>query len=356
MKTTRDQLFKMPKIELHAHIGGSIRESTIIELINKKNKDPEAIKQILDSCRIDPKQSKEVGRRNLNECFKMFEVIHDLTSTDVTVMTRITKETIEDYADDNVIYLELRTTPRAIGQNGSKYDYVTHVIKGIEDYYQSHPDSPIIVRLLLTIDRQKSLQEAKENIELAHTYPSKYIVGMDFSGNPFKGPFSNFQHLIKEAREKHKLPFSIHMGEVLNDDEVLLIISTKPERVGHAVCWQSESTRDEFIRSQIPLEVCLSSNHCTTTSREEGDHPFAEYAKTTNRSGMHMCLNCDDKGIFQTTTTDEYLMAADDFSLSVEEFCEMQADMANYIFDKESIEGVRSQIIKYRDSLSSHVC
>ncbi len=41
----------------------------------------------------------------------MFSVIHQVT-TDHATLTRITQEVIEDFAADNVQYLELRTTPK----------------------------------------------------------------------------------------------------------------------------------------------------------------------------------------------------------------------------------------------------
>ncbi len=41
----------------------------------------------------------------------MFSVIHQVT-TDHAILTRITREVIEDFAADNVQYLELRTTPK----------------------------------------------------------------------------------------------------------------------------------------------------------------------------------------------------------------------------------------------------
>ena len=51
------------------------------------------------------------GDRTLSECFKLFDIIHRIT-TDHNTITRITSEVIEDFAADNVHYLELRTTPK----------------------------------------------------------------------------------------------------------------------------------------------------------------------------------------------------------------------------------------------------
>ena len=51
--------------------------------------------------------------RSLAECFRLFDVIHRIT-TDLATITRITAEVLEDFAAENVVYLELRTTPKVL--------------------------------------------------------------------------------------------------------------------------------------------------------------------------------------------------------------------------------------------------
>ncbi|CAL5421287.1 unnamed protein product [Camellia sinensis] len=48
--------------------------------------------------------------RSLQEVFKLFDLIHIVT-TDHKILTRITQEVVEDFAAENVVYLELKTTP-----------------------------------------------------------------------------------------------------------------------------------------------------------------------------------------------------------------------------------------------------
>jgi adenosine deaminase len=52
------------------------------------------------------------GERTLADCFALFDIIHRLT-TRHEVVTRITAEVVSDAAADGVLYLELRTTPKA---------------------------------------------------------------------------------------------------------------------------------------------------------------------------------------------------------------------------------------------------
>lgn len=49
--------------------------------------------------------------RSLSECFKVFDLAHDLVDS-VDAVKLATECVINEFSEDNVIYLELRSTPR----------------------------------------------------------------------------------------------------------------------------------------------------------------------------------------------------------------------------------------------------
>ena len=131
----------LPKIELHAHLNGSIRKETLRELLLAR---PSAIR--------DKHLPNSGGGRDLASCFRMFAAIHAAVCDSVgcgmdgvgvcvwgggggrqseserreltplpslflahrtqASVTRIARETVLDMARDGVVYLELRSTPR----------------------------------------------------------------------------------------------------------------------------------------------------------------------------------------------------------------------------------------------------
>ena len=157
---------KLLKCELHAHLNGSIRISTLNELIEialAKNSNTTGIELI------------ENNERTLDECFHIFDVIHRVVVRLETV-TRIMKETLEDFAKDNVAYCEIRTTPRRDIGSGAN-EYVLAAIKGMLEYENEfnnnkHGNSAIMTesRLILSINRTSSLKDAMETVELANKY------------------------------------------------------------------------------------------------------------------------------------------------------------------------------------------
>jgi adenosine deaminase len=144
--------------------------------------------------------------RSLVEVFKLFDLIHKLT-TDHKTVTRITREVVEDFALENVVYLELRTTPKRSDSIGmSKRSYMEAVIQGLRSVSEVDIDfvtasdsqklhnagdgigrKKIYVRLLLSIDRRETTESAMETVKLALEMRDVGVVGIDLSGNPLVG-------------------------------------------------------------------------------------------------------------------------------------------------------------------------
>jgi len=106
---------------------------------------------------------------------------------------------LEEFAQDNVRYLELRTTLRPKSKSGfDKEEYLLVVLEEIDKAVLANPG--ITVRLIASIDRQGTLSDALDTVQLANKHRHRGIVGIDLCGDPSVG--------------KLNLPFSL-----LSDDE-----------------------------------------------------------------------------------------------------------------------------------------
>jgi adenosine deaminase len=153
-ESIRDFCTLLPKVELHAHINGSIRDSTLLELMKAQNPSSDAIGFL--QTKVGPNDS-----RSLSDCFKLFGFIHAaVTTTDV--VTRITRECIEDFCAENVKYVELRTTPKRSG-NFTARNYINAVVQGIQECRDKQLDC--VVKLLLSIDRSQ-VRDIAESISI----------------------------------------------------------------------------------------------------------------------------------------------------------------------------------------------
>ena len=138
----------MPKIELHAHIGGCYRPQTFVELAEAKNLSIDHI----DFYNVDIKAA-----------FEIFKVGSQLI-TDAATLKRVTKEIIEDYNKQNTRYLELRSTPKAIGEIKTKEEYVETILEAIKE--ASEEFRSIRVAFLISVNRTAEVATAKEAVDL----------------------------------------------------------------------------------------------------------------------------------------------------------------------------------------------
>lgn len=307
----------LPKIELHAHLGGSIRNSTIAELIkNTKFSNLEHVVSTTD-------------KRTLEQCFQIFDVVHEITNN-MNVLKRITTEILTDFANENTKYLELRTTPRILENKYSKRDYVQCVVQAMNEFKHKNPNAFVDVKLLLSVNRGKnSLQEAFECVELVKEFQSLGVVGLDFSGNPYKNQFSKFMEAFSYARSL-KIPITIHLAEIVNHKESFDILNFVPERVGHA-CFLNDEAKKLLLNKKIPLEICIDSNLRSKSVKSVEEHQFKWYYD--NKHPVVLCT--DDMGIFCTTLSKQYEHVANTFKLSQKELFNLSYQAIDYIFAGE---------------------
>ncbi|XP_064619638.1 adenosine deaminase-like protein [Lineus longissimus] len=332
----------LPKIELHAHINGSISVATMEKLLKRK----------VVSVDCDLTNFKKTERRTLDDCFVMLKLIHTIT-TDAEAAYLITCDIIHEFAEDNVKYLELRSTPRDIEESGlTKRAYIESVLKAIKDCESEGVDC--IVRLLLSIDRRKGTEEALKVVNLAAEYRDKsggLIVGIDLSGDPKVGDARDYIPVLKEAQNQG-LKLALHLAECFNlNDETTAILDLVPERIGHGTFLRpedggSQEIVDQMVKHHIPLELCLTSNIIAQTVKTFDIHHFKRWYEIG-----HPCIICtDDKGVFSTSLSQEYRIAAETFDLKEDNLWDLSLRSIDFIFEDDKIKnGLRRKFKEIRD-------
>ncbi|KAI5129379.1 adenosine deaminase-like protein isoform X1 [Manis pentadactyla] len=321
---------ELPKVELHAHLNGSISSNTMKKLIAKKP----GIKIHEQMTMID-KQKK----RTLEECFQMFQIIHQVTTSPEDILM-VTKDVIKEFADDGVKYLELRSTPRRENATGmTTKTYVESVLEGIKQSKQENLD--IDVRYLIAIDRRGGPSVAKETVKLAEEFflsTEDIVLGLDFSGDPTVGQAKDFLEPLLEAK-KAGLKLALHLSEIPNQKkETQVLLDLLPDRIGHGTFLNSSEGGSpdlvDFVRQhKIPLELCLTSNLKSQTVPSYDQHHFRFW-----HSIAHPSVICtDDKGVFATDLSQEYRLVAQTFNLTQSQVWDLSYESINYIFASESI-------------------
>ncbi|CAF3556389.1 unnamed protein product [Rotaria sordida] len=277
----------IPKIELHAHLNGCIRSSTFRQLLSSPT----------DQTRLDTLDKEfSVGdtHARMANVFEKFSLLRSCV-TNLDDIRRIARETLEDFISDNVIYAELRTRPRSF-QNGKipSSSYIEAILDIMKKY-----EEKICSRLILSIDRTQTLEQAMETLKLAENYRT-HIVGLDFSGDPNIKSFERFRPVFDLAKQIN-LSTTIHIGE-LPDKECInennLIIDYKPTRLGH-FNFRTNDQEQRVLKEQIPLELCPTSNLLTMNLLDLTEHHFDLFYK--NKHPLAICT--DDSGLMNCRAT-----------------------------------------------------
>ncbi|XP_011696540.1 PREDICTED: adenosine deaminase-like protein [Wasmannia auropunctata] len=323
---------KLPKVELHAHLNGSLSVNTLQKLREMQCSNTACDQVLVDTTNFS----------SLSECFKMFDVAHALTITPQAVFVA-TCDVIKEFYEDNVIYLELRSTPRAVKDSMTKTEYLQAIIDAIESSKSEFPQ--ILVKLLVSIDRKQGYESAQENINLAIQFMKKYpgyVVGIDLSGDPTAG--DSFLELLETSR-KAGLRITAHCAEVPNEVETNNIIKFKPDRLGHCTCIHpslqgSQQLFDTLLESKIPVELCLTSNIKCKTVSAYISHQFTYLYKT----GHPITIGTDDKGVFNTCLSEEFERLSSIFLIGRKQLKELSLLSVQYSFasaeEKKSLTAV----------------
>ena len=221
-----------------------MRPNTFMELAIAKGADLDKI----DFYKVD-----------INTAFEFFRINAQLV-TDLKTLQRVTYEIIEDYEKQNTRYLELRSSPKAYGDK-TKADCIRALLEVFESAETDFPN--IKVRLLVSINRTSSLESAQETLALVKEIESRFIVGVELSGDPRDGSFATFEADLRSFREETGMKVSLHCAETEEQKaESQSMIDFAPDRLGH--CCYLVSLLAFFADAECFLCRVLSSlERCT---------------------------------------------------------------------------------------------
>lgn len=295
-----------PKIDLHRHLDGSIRSKTIIDIAKEKRYNLPTY----DLIKIKKYVQVDKNCKSLKDFLKTFEFFYPLLMFP-DVMERVAYEASEDAAKDNVKYCEFRFAP--ILQSSVTYsmeDILKGVLRGMR---RAHKDFDIINPVILCCFHGKS-ERSIDTIKLAIKYKNRGVVGVDLSGD------ESYLHMFfhKDAFQlayENKIPITIHAGECGSFMNISVALENLHAiRIGHGVCvHNSEDLYEYFIKKQIPLEICITSNVQTANVKEYKTHPIKKYFD----DGLNITINTDDPCISNITLSDELYLLSKYYGIAV---------------------------------------
>ena len=296
----------LPKIDLHRHLEGSLRLSTLREVGQNHALNLPSTNRLQELVQVG--EGEDYTYQNFLAKFQTIRLFYRSPE----IIRRVAYEAVVDAALDNVRYLELRFTPVALARAehfplGLVMDWVIAGVRQAESEYGTK------TRLIASANRHESPRLAEEVARLAAERQDEGIVGLDLAGDEANFPATPFAGLFREARQSG-LHVTVHAGEWGGADNVREAIEQiGAKRIGHGIRVLEDPKVTFLARERgISFEVCVTSNYQSGAVPASNQHPLRRMLAL----GLDASINTDDPGISNIDLSSEYRLVCEDMDLT----------------------------------------
>lgn len=306
-----DQFFAaLPKVDIHCHLYGAIREATFKELAQQKGAPitPEEITEFYVRGE-KPKGVLHAFRFMEEHIFSTTEDLH-----------RLTFECLEDMARANVLYTELFWNSTGTLRHHPQMDFASMQAAITSAMRKAETQFGIISRLIHAIDREASPEDAILMVERAISAPDESVVGIGTDYRETDHPPEKFWKAYRMAREAG-FKTTMHAGEFgchwRNIDTAVDLLQV--DRLDHCytILDAPKLLRQVEQRGLIVTVVPTNSYYLRVLSRDEWSdkHPIRRMIQT----GLRIHPNTDDPTFHNTTPDLVWASMHRDFGASLEQ-------------------------------------
>ncbi|OBT27341.1 adenosine deaminase [Vibrio tasmaniensis] len=298
---------KLPKVELHLHIEGTLEPELMFQLAKRNN---------VSIPFENPDQVREAYQfHNLQSFLDIYYqganvLIHQQDFYDLTWAYLLKCQ------QDNVVHTEIFFDPQTHTERGIGFDTV---VGGITQALQkAEQELGISSQLIMCFLRHLDEDSAFETLKQALPYKDKIIaVGLDSSeqGNPPE----KFKHVFQEAINQGFLTVA-HAGEegpAQNISDALSLLGIT--RIDHGVrCVEDDDLMEQLIAKRTPLTVCPLSNTKLKVFETMQQYNIVKLL----RKGLCVTINSDDPAYFGGYMNDNFLAVANAHPLTKNELAQ----------------------------------
>ncbi len=325
---------RVPKVELHVHLEGSIRPETLLQLARKH----------VVSLPADTVEGLREWYRFRD--FKHFVEIYLAISScmkDADDIELITREFLQVQADQNVLHTEVTFTMWTLRrQSGLSLDGQLAAVNRAREW--AARQLGVSMGLVLDIVREESVEDGLTIADFAIANHDNGICALGLTGVEAETEPKKHAEAFRRAKDAG-LPRTCHAGETTDADSIWGSLSDlNADRIGHGIrCLEDLALVKELRNRQIHLEVCPTSNVCLGLAPSLASHPLPEMLN----QGLNISINSDDPPMFGTTITEELIRCSETFGFNEDVLWTLtqNAARASFLSDEQKkglIERIRS--------------
>jgi adenosine deaminase len=279
-------LRSLPKAELHLHLLGAMRPSTMVELSTLAGRTAPDLRIFTN--------------------FDGFQAIYRAAKACVTRrehLRRLVWEVVEDAADDGVVWVQPHFDPYAYPGLGSAEQVLELALAAGDEAGMRHG---VGFGLTVAAMRHHGPDVAATLARFAARYAGHGVYAFGLAGDEAvcaTGPFADAFAIARNAG----LTAAPHAGEVAGpasvEASVLRLGATRIAQGVRAI--EDPDTVDLLRARQVSLDICLTSNHTLGVVPDLSEHPVQALLD----AGIACTLGADDPLLFGTGLLGEYEIA-----------------------------------------------
>jgi adenosine deaminase len=296
--TDRDAYDALPKVELHCHVEGAIRPTTVVELAAK------------NGVRLPTEDPTHLYRyHSLDSFLDIFWLVQSLLA-DADDWERAAYESLVDAAPHGMRYREMFFTPaRHLAAGQRLTDIVAGLTRGIE---RAEAETGVRAALICDIDRAFGQAAAMELVEAAvdlrRDGAAERVIGIGMDSTE-KGvdlrAFADSYRLAGRAGFRR----TAHAGEDAGPQNIAVALGAlRAERIAHGLAVLDDPELAARVAGwRVPLTVCPNSNVVIANRFATlAEHPF----RRMRQAGLLATLNTDDPAMTDLDIGKEYRTVA----------------------------------------------
>lgn len=288
-----DFIQRMPKVELHVHLEGSVRPETLLKLAERHHISLPA---------------ESVGGIREWYTFRDFEHFVEIYMTISSCLRSaadiefIAREFLLGQAEQNILYSEVTFTPyNQLVNCGLGFHEQLDAINRAREW--SERELGVRMGMIIDIPRERPAEAGEQVATWVIDRYGDGVIALGLAGPEKGNPPTKFRDAIDRVRN-NGIPRILHAGETDGPSSIWNAIEVaEPARIGHGVrAIEDAHLMDYLRRTQLPLEVCPSSNICLGIVPSLSEHCLPQLLQHR----LRVSINSDDPPMFNTTLCSEY--------------------------------------------------
>lgn len=316
MIMTEEEIKKLPKIELHCHLDGSLSKEFIQKRLGREV--PAEELSVNGDC------------RSLAEYLEKFALPCSCLR-DEAGLEGAGYDVLKTMSRENVIYAEIRFAPLlSVTKEMGTEQVIAALLRGLE---RGKKEFGVEYNVITCAMRHHSEEENFQMIKTARRFLGEGVSAADLAGAEAQYPMSEFMELFTRTKQIG-MPFTLHAGECGEVQNIVDSVKVGAGRIGHGIAMRGRADVQKMVKdAHVGIEMCPISNLQTRAASGPEAYPLREFLD----AGILVSIHTDNRTVSNSSLTKELEFVQNVYGIQDDEILLMMRNAAETAFAGEEM-------------------